>query len=109
MTTCFLPRKSERRTFLSFSRWLFSSKSGAISPTSGMVEFLLQTRSIGCCFCSPRLTRLQNPIKLFTYEHTNLHLHLFCQPSSAAVALCVKSLKAKISYAKLRKGEDNPT
>src|SRR5215218_7445893 len=37
-TTFFLPRKSESRTFLPFSRLLGNSKSGAISPTSGIRE-----------------------------------------------------------------------
>src|SRR5437899_939829 len=40
MTTLLWPGKSHSFSFLSFSRWLFNSKSGARSPTSGIVESL---------------------------------------------------------------------
>src|SRR5688572_21914672 len=58
MTTFFLPRKSESFTFLSLSRLLFSSKSGAISPTSGMKSKSSFEEKINCIKSAPKRNSL---------------------------------------------------
>src|SRR2546421_302005 len=94
MTTFFLPRKSESFTFLSFARWLLSSKSGAISPTSGMSN---PPGVFGCIANDLRLTRFAEPFKSENRSNDEVGRADF-RVSVWPRRLCVKDPLKKLHY-----------